>query len=76
MLGRILDEALDTQAAPSRSEDQNDLPQPATDGALPDLADDDMFLDSNGNGNEALPLDSEAFLDWFDSIDWNNPMGF
>lgn len=76
MLARILDEALDTRATASNDEEQQALPEPGTDGAAPDSVVNDIIINPSGNGNEALPMDSEAFFDWLDSIDWNNPTGF
>lgn len=36
----------------------------------------DIYINCSGNGHEAMPMDSEAFLDCFDSIDWNHPTDF
>ena len=74
LLARILDDALDPQVGLSNSNGPQLLSESATNHNVPDGV-------QNGevpvfNTNEALPLDSEAFLDWFDSIDWNNTMGF
>lgn len=49
MLARILDEALDTQATPSNNEDQQTLPEPGPDGAVPGSVDNDTFINSSGN---------------------------
>ena len=73
LLARILDEALDPQAAKNASSTshstlslvQNELSSKSTENQTSPAI----------NGNEAFTLDSEAFLDWFDSVDWNNTMG-
>lgn len=73
MLARILDEALDPQVT---EQPQQPVPEPTRDELSLAHVEDQIMLESSGAGNEALFMDSEAFLDWFDNVDWNNPMAF
>lgn len=77
MLARILDEALDPQsiATTDQRQPQQELQPAGANGEMPAPSEDPTLLELNGIGNEALPIDSEAFLDWFENVDWNNPMG-
>lgn len=77
MLARILDEALDPHsiATTDQRQPQQELQPAGANGEMPAPSEDPTLLELNGIGNEALPIDSEAFLDWFENVDWNNPMG-
>lgn len=80
ILARILDEALEAQTTvmtnkqpeqpvlePARNEETVEPVEGLAGG---------MLLDGSEIGGDTLPMDSEAFLEWFDNVDWNNPMGF
>ena len=74
MLARILDEALDPQTTSSDAQPSQLILEPARNEATLGPVEDQLMLEPNMT--DTLPMDSEAFLDWFDSVDWNNPMGF
>ena len=71
MLARILDDALVLQS--NVEQPRQPVLEPSKNGAVLTLEDDNMML--NQDDCDTLPVDSEAFLEWFDSVDWNNPMG-
>ena len=71
MLARILDEALNSQS--NVDQPRQHVLEHSNNEAVPTLEEDNMMLDLNDC--DALPVHSEAFLEWFDSVDWNNPMG-
>ena len=72
MLARILDEALDSQS--NVEQPRQPVLEPSSNEAVLTSVEDNMMLDPNDC--DTLPVDSEAFLEWFDSVDWNNSMGF
>lgn len=74
MLARILDEALDPQAVSNDKQTEQPVSEPTSHEALLEPVIAQNVLEGTGDGT--LPIDSEVFLDWFDSVDWNNPMGF
>ena len=78
MLARILDEALDPSPIPTNDRIAQPELESAGRNALLAPVEGQTILESNGNDSlsEPLPMDSGAFLDWFDSVDWNNPMVF
>jgi len=68
VIGRILDEALNTEpAVVSTSED-------VVATKLYDLANVDDLDFSNLNGLEEIPMQSEDFLKWLDSFDWQTSL--
>ena len=71
MLSRIPDEALDAQA--NVEQPRQSVLEHSNNEAVLTPEEDNMMLDPNDCDN--LPIDSEAFLEWFDSVDWNNLMG-
>ena len=71
MLARILDEVLDSQS--NVEQPRQPVLEHSNKEAVLTSEEHNMMLDPNDG--EALPIDSEAFLEWFDSVDWNNPMG-
>ena len=71
MLARIPDEALDAQA--NVEQPRQTVLEHSNNEAVLASEGDNMILDPNDC--ETLPIDSEAFLEWSDSVDWNNPMG-
>lgn len=76
MLTRILDEALNPQSMPPNQQSQQPVLEPARNEDMLAPVEDQIMLESNRNGNETLPMDGEAFLDWFDSVYWNDPVVF
>ena len=71
MLARILDEALDSHS--NVEQPRQPVLESAENEAVLTSEENNMMLDPNDC--DTLPVDSEAFLEWFDSVDWNNPMG-
>ncbi len=76
ILARILDEALESQTSMVATQQPE---QPvlglARNEEMLEPMEGQMLWEGDGMGDEGLPMESEAFLNWFDTVDWNNPMG-
>ncbi len=72
MIARILDEAIDSQS--NVEQPRQPVLEPCRNEAVLTSVENNVTLDPNDC--DTFPVDSEAFLEWFDSVDWNNSMGF
>ena len=71
MLARILDEALNSQS--NVEQPCQPVLEHSNNEAVLTSEEDNIMLDPNDC--ETFHVDSEALLECFDSVDWNNPMG-
>ena len=70
MLARVLDEALDSQS--NVEQPCQPVLKHSNNEAVLTSEGDNRMLDPNDC--DIFPIDSEASLEWFDSVEWNNPM--
>lgn len=71
MFARILDETLGSQS--NVGQPFQPVLEHSNNEALLNSEEGHILLDTNDC--DTFPIDSEAFLEWFDGIDWNIPMG-